>query len=355
VQSRAILTILSPHRFRWLTVVVNWLTAIAIVVSVGHLPCRAQSVVLVGVGSTVPLPLYAAWAERYNKRGPKFRMRYLPLGTSEGIRVVSGGSGDFGAGEVPLRATELSGRKLIEMPAALIGIAPIYNLPGVKADLRFTGEVLAEIFLGQVKTWNSPALARLNPEVALPDLPIKVIYRPRGKGSNYVFTDFLSRASRRFRSVVGISSSPNWPVGDRAERSADMVERVKKEPGSIGYVELQYAIEMQVPYGSVRNPSGEFVKPSNRTIAAACEAVESPGWDRFSASLIDASGPASYPISSFTWIYLATDMGNSEHAAAMKDLLNWMFSEGQNMAIEVGYLPLPPRLLRRVQAKISAL
>lgn len=343
-------------RPRWLIVMLfRCLTAVGIVLNMACPTCPAQSVVLVGVGSTVPLPLYKKWGEEYNKRDQKFQMRYLPLGTSEGISLVVQKSGDFGAGEVPLGANQPNAATLTAMPTALIGIVPIYNLPGVRGDLRFSGDLLAEIFLGQVKTWNSPAIAKLNPDLSLPNLPIRVVYRPAGKGSNYVFTDFLSKASSRFRSRIGVTASPNWPVRESAERSADMVLKVKNEPGSIGYVELQYAVDMHVAYGLVQNASGSYSRASNQTITAACEAVESPRWDRFSASLTDAPGPASYPITSFTWIYLPTQTGDPGHAATLTDLLGWIFGDGQRIAGDLGYSPLPVPLLRKVQARVSQL
>jgi len=330
------------------------LTAIAIILNISHPICQAQSVVLVGVGSSVPLPLYTKWAEEYNKRNPRLQMRYLPLGTIEGIKEAAHGSGDFGAGEALLDAKQRTEGKLTEIPAALIGIVPIYNLPGVHEELRFSGELMADIFLGRVKSWNSPAIAKLNPGVLLPDLRIEVVYRPAGKGSNYVFTAFLSKASAQFRSEIGTTASPKWPVGVAAERSADMAEKVKSDAGSIGYVELEYANTMNLQQGLVQNPSGAFVKASNKTIAAACETVESPNWDRFSASLIDAPGANSYPITSFTWIYLPTDTRDAGRAAAMADLLQWIFGNGQRLAVDLNYPVLPPALLNKIQAKVSA-
>ena len=303
----------------------------------------------------MPLPLYAKWAEQYDKRNPKIQMRYLPIGTSEGIKQISHGSGDFAAGEVPLTATERAEGGLIEVPALLIGIVPIYNLPGVQGEMRFSGEVLARIFLGQIKTWDSPALARLNPSLSLPDLPIKVVYRPAGKGSNYVFSDFLSKSSSQFRTEIGRSPSPAWPVGTPAERSSEMAEKVKSEPGSIGYVEAQYAVKMNIPNGSVLNPAGHFVKASEKTISASCIAVEEPGWDRFSTSLTNAPGADSFPIVSFTWLYLRTTSTDPARAAALSDLLNWMFTDGQRIASQEGYSQLPLPLLEKVKNKASFL
>src|ERR1022692_1875294 len=201
-------------------------------------PASGQgAVVLVGSGSSVPAPLYKRWTQEYAKHGSIIQMRYLAVGTSEGIKQISHGVGDFGAGEAQLTEKERKEGGLIELPVVLIGIVPIYNIPGVQQELRLSGEALAGIFLGDVKMWNAPQIAKLNPGMDLPNLPIQVINRPAGKGSNYVFTEFLSKASTKFRAEVGTSPSPKWPVGTPAERSADMAEKVKTTPGSIGYVE----------------------------------------------------------------------------------------------------------------------
>ena len=334
----------------------GWLISFAFILSLGHPLCIAQqSVALVGSGSSVPAPLYTKWAEEYNKRNPKIQMRYLPLGTTEGIKQISHGSGDFGAGEVPLTAKERADGNLVEVPAVLIAIVPIYNVPDLKGELRFSGELLAEIFLGQVKNWNSPSIAYLNPNVALPDLPIKVIHRPAGKGSNYVFSEFLSKSSSRFRAEIGTSSSPKWPVGVPAERSADMADKVKNIAGAIGYVETQYALQSHVSYGSVLNEAGHFVQASAKTINAACKAAEAPSWDRFSASLTNTQGKDSYPITSFSWLYLRTASPDSGRAAARADLLNWMFTDGQQIASQQGYSALPAQLLENVKAKVRSL
>src|ERR1035438_9946154 len=186
-----------------------WLTLV-FVISLRHpLGFAQEAVVLVGSGSSVPAPLYNKWAQEYNKRNPGIQMKYVPAGTSEGIKLVSHGSGDFGAGEAQLTAAERKEGNLIELPTVLIGIVPIYNLPGVHTELRFSGELLAEIFLGQVKLWNASQISKLNPNVSLPSLPIKVIYRPAGKGSNYVFSEFLSKTSSKFRKQIGTSASPD--------------------------------------------------------------------------------------------------------------------------------------------------
>ncbi len=313
-----------------------------------------QAMMLVGTGSSVPAPLYARWAVEYNKRSPLIQMRYLPLSTSEGIAEIARGSGDFAAGESPLTAKERTEKKLMELPVALIAIVPIYNLPGTQKEVRFSGEVLAEIFLGHIKSWNSPLITKLNPSVSLPNLPIKVIYRSPGKGSNYIFSEFLSKSSARFRAEVGTTSSPKWPVGMATERSADMAEKVKNEPGSIGFVEYQYAVKQQIPYSFVLNESGQFVKPSGASIGAACSSIESPGWDKFSASLIGAHGADAYPIASFTWLYLQSNTRDTSRASAVVDLLNWTLTDGQTIATQEGYTALPFPLVQKLRMMIKS-
>ena len=329
---------------------------IACVLSLSHPSCLAQeAIVLVGSGSTVPLPLYNRLSEEYNKRNSKIQVRYLPVGNSEGINNLSRGIGDFAAGEKLLTAKERTEGNLVDVPIVLIGIVPIYNLPGIKEELRFSGAVLADIFLGRVKTWNSPSLAKINPGVSLPDLPIKVVYRPAGKGTNYVFTDFLSKASPRFRAEIGTTPSPQWPVGEPAQRSSDMADKVGSMPGSVGYVEVQYAIKLRIPFGAVLNPAGYFVRATNDTLAAACRAVETPGWDQFSASLTNAPGPDSFPITSFTWLYLRTDSANLARTAAVADLLTWLLTDGQQIAAQQGYSELPKPLLSKLMSRVNAL
>jgi phosphate transport system substrate-binding protein len=256
---------------------------------------------------------------------------------------------------VPLTAKERSEGGLTELPVVIIAIVPIYNLPGVNQDLRLSGEVLADIFLGDLKTWNAPQIAKLNPEITLPNLPIRVVNRPAGKGSNYVFSEFLSKSSSKFREQIGISPSPNWPVGESAERSSDMADKVKSQPGAIGYAELQYAVKGNIPYAAVQNPSGRFVKASEPSISEACQAVEAPQWNNFSASLINAPAASSYPITSFTWIYLRAKSSDSSRGMAMTDFLNWMYTDGQQFAAAEGYSALPPSLLTAVRKKVKTL
>jgi len=314
-----------------------------------------SSIVLVGSGSSVPAPLYTRWTQEFGKRDANIQIRYLPIGTSEGIKEISRGAGDFGAGEAPLTEKQRKDGSLTELPVVLIGIVLIYSLPDLHGELRLSGDVLADIFLGDVKTWNAPQIAKLNPDVTLPNLAIKVINRPAGKGSNYVFTDFLSKVNPKFRSEVGVNASPKWPVGEAAERSSDVADKVKGIPGSIGYVEYQYAVKANIPQAAVLNPAGRFVKASMETIAAACDAAEEPRWNNFSASLTNVPGAESYPITSFTWIYLRTTAPDTARAAALSGLLDWIYSDGQRSAALEGYSALPAQLLAEVRKKAKVL
>ena len=324
------------------------------------LPVVAQSSVsLVGAGSTVPLPLYNKWSQDFNRLSHSIQMQYQPLGTSEGIKLISGskeelGTSDFSAGEVLLTDKERADGNLIELPAVIIGIVPLYNLPG-NPQLKFNGDLLAQIFLGHVKNWNAPQIAKLNPGVSLPNLPIEVVYRPGGKGTNYVFTDFLSKTSPEFRSQIGRTASPKFPVGAPAERSSDMVEKVKGQSGALGYVELQYAASSGLAYGLVQNPAGKFVKATDAALTAACHSVEAPEWNKFSVSLTNAPGAEAYPITSFSWLYLRSSSADVKRRAALINLLNWIYSSGQQVADAQGYSELPPQLLEKIKARVSTL
>lgn len=336
----------------------NWCWCLLSLVAVGLVSAFAvgqSTVVLVGAGSSVPTPLFSRWTQEYSKHKPNIQMRYLTVGTSEGIKQISHGAGDFAAGEAQLTDQDRKESSLIELPVVLIAIVPIYNLPDVYQTLRLSGEVLAGIFLGDVKMWNAPQITKLNPDIPLPSLPIQVINRPAGKGSNYVFTDFLSKSSSKFRAQVGVTPSPKWPVGVPAERSSDMADKVKSTVGAIGFVEYQYAAKDNIPNAAVLNAAGKFVKASVEGMAAACQAAEAPTWKKFSASLINTSGADSFPITSFSWIYLRTNSVDSARGAALRDLLKWIYTDGQQYAGQEGYSELPDPLLASLREKVKEL
>lgn len=318
---------------------------------------HAQSAIsIVGSGSNVPSPLYSVWIDEYNKKDPKLQVRYLPLGTSESIKQISAGSGDFGGGEIILSHEQMQSGKisLIQIPTVLVGIVPIYNLPGTP-ELNFSGEVLAHIFMGTLTNWKDPRIAKLNPTVKLPDMQIAVVHRTPGKGSNYILTDFLSKSSPEFRSQIGKSPSPNWPVGLDANRGEDMVAKVAAIPGAIGYVELNFARRADIGYGAVQNSAGQFVKATPASIIAACKALQASMPEDFRISLTDAPGKEAYPISSFTWIYVPTSGVSAERAAALKQFLGWALQDGQIIARGLGYAPLPGAVQSKAQLALDSI
>jgi phosphate transport system substrate-binding protein len=317
---------------------------------------QAQSTVsIVGSGSNVPTPLYSVWTDEFNKKDSKIQVRYLSMSTVEGIRQISGGSGDFAAGEIPLTHEQMQSGKvsLIQIPTVLVGIVPIYNLPG-NPEINFSGEVLAHIFMGTITNWKDPRIARFNPNVKLPDLQIAVVHRTPGKGSNYIFTDFLSKSSPEFRSQIGRDASPNWPVGVDANRGEDMVAKVASIPGAIGYVELNFAKRSDIGYGTVQNPSGQFIRATPATITAACKALAASIPNDFRVSLVDAPSKEAYPITSFTWIYLPTSGVSAERLLALKQFLGWALEDGQTIARGLGYATLPGPIQSKAQAALNS-
>lgn len=311
----------------------------------------AQEVIsLVGSGSNLPSPLYQAWLQSYNKRDSKVQVHYQGLGTGESIALITAGSGDFGGGEVPISDAQLRTAKvkIVHLPTVLAAIVPVYNVPGVDRQLRFSGEVMSRILLGTIKSWDDPAIARLNPGVQLPHLSVTVIHRNDGKGSNYILSDFLSKTSPEWRARIGKTPSPKWPLGQTAERGQDMVAKVKATPGAFGYVERGFAMnDADVHAGSVQNASGEFVSASPESMNAACRAMEKSMPADLRVSLTNAPGKDSYPITSFTWLYVPVSGLKAERARALAAFLRWAMADGQTMAQERGYAPLPASILGR--------
>jgi phosphate transport system substrate-binding protein len=315
-----------------------------------------DKIVLVGSGSNVPLYLYEAWTREFDQANVAVQVRYLPLGTGESIKQISHGVGDFGDGEVPLSDEEMhgGGTGLISLPAVLVGIVPVYNLPGNPA-LNFSGELLGEMYLGSVKNWQDYRIAKLNPGVTLPNLPVKVIHRSPGKGSNYIFTDFLSKTNAQFRAQVGKSPSPRWPLGLDAERGQDMVQLVAETPGAVGYVEADFAKVGGIGYGRVQNASGRFVTATPANIAAACAARLHSIPEDFRVDMTNAPGADAYPLTSFSWIYVPRSGSSPVRRTALKDFLNWALQDGQRIAAQNGYAPLPDGIAARARAAVSSL
>jgi len=315
-----------------------------------------DTISLVGSGSNVPSPLYGSWSEAFNQKSQTVQMRYLSMSTVDGIANVSKGTGDFAAGELPLTDEQMHGSKatLIMIPSVIIGLVPIYNLPG-QLQLRFSGKLLSQIFLGDVKNWRDPQITKMNPGVSLPDLPIKVVHRSSGKGSNYIFTEFLSKSDPVWQSKVGKSPSPTWPVGEEANRGEDMVARVAAAQGAIGYVEASFARHSALGYGDVENPAGQFVRATPVSITASCTAMEKSIRDDFRVSLTNPPGKDSFPIASFTWLYVPTSGLAPERTKALKQFLEWALANGQEIAKNSGYAVLPPAIAEKARARVKAI
>jgi phosphate transport system substrate-binding protein len=323
------------------------------------LPANCQNVIaLVGSGSNVPTPLYSHWIDEYNKLSPTVQVRYLSTGTMKGIEDISRGVGDFAAGEVPMSDEQLNAANtpILQIPTVLVAIVPIYHVPGVKGSLRFSGSVLAEIFLGNIKTWDDPRIKEINAGQLLPHLNIAVVHRTEGKGSNYMLTDFLSKTSQKWRSQIGKTPSPAWPVGTSATRGEDMMEKVKSTSGAMGYIELGFTLaDNSVGVGLVQNAAGRFISATQASIAAAYRSVEKSIPADFRVSLTNAPGNDAYPIISFTWLYVPERSTDPERSKALANYLEWALTTGQQSAERHGYTPLPASLAPKVLAKVRSL
>jgi phosphate transport system substrate-binding protein len=314
--------------------------------------------VLVTTGSTMPESLYVLWGDQYTKVHAETQVRYLGVGTSESAnRILSGSGGDLGGGDAPIPEGQLkkAAHPAVELPTVLVGIAIFCNVPGSASGIRLSGPVLADIYLGNITTWDDPEIAKLNPNGKLPSLPIKVLHRTEGKGSNYIFSDFLSKLSPEFRAKVGKTVSPKWPVGDAFSRCQDMLANAAKTPGAIGYAELRCGEKSGLSIARIRNAAGEFVQPSTNSFNDAALAMESKMTDDFRVSLTNAPGKDSYPIVSFTWFYVPVHPQDSQRGRAVKDYIDWVYASGQEIAQAQGYAALPPSVLQRVRAKVAAL
>ena len=336
------------------------LTAVLLAISLTILSADgiAQTqMVLVTTGSTMPEPLYVLWADEYRKVHSETQVRYLPVGTAESAKNVLSGTGDLGGGDAPIPEKQLkdAAHPVVELPTILVGIAVFYNVPGSANSIRLSGPVLANIYLGKTTSWSDTEIAKLNPDAKIPNLPIKVLHRTDGKGSNYIFSDFLSKLSPEFRAKVGKDVSPKWPVGAAFSRCQDLLATAAKTPGAVGYAELRCGENSGLAIARIRNAAGEFVKPSTKSISDAALAMESKMTDDFRTSLTNAPGKESYPIVSFTWFYVPAHPQDSQRSHAVNEYLSWVYASGQEIAQAQGYAPLPPSVLQKVRAKVASL
>ncbi len=306
-----------------------------------------------GAGATFPNHIYQKWFTEYSAAHPGIKINYQSLGSGAGIRQLIAGTVDFGASDSPMTNEQLSKFpiKILHIPTVLGAVVPSYNIPGVKQELRFTPELLTGIFLGKIYKWNDPAIAEVNPGVKLPELPIVVVHRSDASGSTYVITDYLSKVSPEWSSKVGKNTSVQWPVGPGAKGNEGVSGEIQQIDGSIGYIELIYAVQNQLSYGLVRNKAGNFVKASLDTAAAAAATTKIP--TDYRVSITDPEGKDAYPIASFTWLLIPQQSRDATKGKVLHDFLIWMLIDGQREAAELTYAPLQKEMIKQLQVTIN--
>ena len=317
----------------------------------------ADQVLINGAGATFPYPIYSKWFNEYHRKFPQIQINYQSIGSGGGIRQVIEGTVDFGATDGPMTDEQLkqAKTKILHFPTVLGAVVPAYNVPGVTQEINFTPEALAGIFLGKITKWSDPELKKANAGVNLPDKNIVVIHRSDGSGTTYVWVDYLSKVSPEWKSKVGVNTSVNWPVGLGGKGNEGVAGLIKQTPNSLGYVELIYAIQNKMLYGKVRNSAGTPVKADLASVtAAAAGAVKTMPAD-FRVSITNAAGQDAYPISSFTWLLIPSKIQDQAKKKVIKEFLQWMLSDGQNMVEALSYAKLPKEVVAMEQKAIAAI
>ncbi len=317
------------------------------------LPALAQTT-LNGAGATFPYPMYSKWFNEYHNAHPDIQINYQSIGSGGGIRQVLAGTVDFGASDGPMSDEQLSQAKvkILHVPTVLGAVVPAYNVPGVSGEVNFTPEVLSGIFLGKITNWNDKAIASANKDVKFPDQPIIVVHRSDGSGTTYIFTDYLSKISSDWANGPGKGTSVKWPVGLGGKGNEGVAGTVRQMAGAMGYVELIYAVQNKISYGSVKNASGAFVKASLDSVTAAAASVKTMPAD-FRVSITNAPGKEAYPIASFTWLLIPAQSKDAAKGKIIADFLNWMVDDGQKMTAALTYAPLPGNVAEKVKAEIK--
>src|SRR5438093_5121049 len=314
----------------------------------------ARQILINGAGATFPYTMYSKWFDEYHRKFPNIHINYQSIGSGGGIRQILAGTVDFGASDGPMTDEQLKQAKttILHIPTVLGADVPAYNIPGVSAELKFTPETLAGIFLGKTTYWNDSALTKINPGANLPNQPIIVIHRSDGSGTTYIWTDYLSKVSSEWANGPGKGTSVKWPVGLGGKGNEGVAGQIRQLQGSIGYVELIYAVQNKIPYGTVKNSSGKFVKASLESVTAAAASAKSMPAD-FRVSITNAPGKDAYPISSFTWLLIPEKSKDAGKAKILADFLNWMVDDGQKMTAELTYAHLPDTVATKVKATIK--
>jgi phosphate transport system substrate-binding protein len=331
-----------------------WITALSLLaVSAFAQPAAAQTLIN-GAGATFPYPIYSKWFDEYTRVDPEVRFNYQSIGSGGGIKQVTSRTVDFGASDGPMTDEQLKAApsELFHIPTVLGSVVATYNLPG-SPKLKFTGDVLADIFLGKITKWNDAKIAALNAGVSLPDESIVVVHRSDGSGTTYIWVDYLSKISPEWEKRVGRGTSVNWPVGLGGKGNEGVSGQVKNQPGALGYVELAYAVKNHLPVAAVKNAAGKFVEPSIATTTSAAAGAAKSMPDDFRVSLTNPPGDEAYPIASFTWLLVYKDQPNEVKGRALVKFLWWMSHEGQRYADDLLYAPLPTPVVKQIEAKIK--
>jgi phosphate transport system substrate-binding protein len=315
----------------------------------------AQAQKLTGAGATFPYPIYSKWFSEYSAAHPGVEINYQSIGSGGGIRQVTAGLVDFGATDGPATDEQLaaSKTKLIHIPTVLGAVVPIFNVPGV-GDIKFSSEVLADIFLGKITTWNDNRIAKDNPGVNLPSQKIIVVHRSDGSGTTYIFTDYLSKVSSEWANGPGKGTSPSWPVGVGGKGNEGVAGLVRQLPGALGYVELIYALQNKISYGEVKNAAGNWEKASIDGVTEAAASVKQIPAD-YRVSITNAPGANAYPISSFTWLLVPLKSPDAAKGKVLKDLLSWIVNSGESEVAAFSYAPLPKSVAEKVLKTVYSL
>jgi phosphate transport system substrate-binding protein len=315
----------------------------------------AQAQNLTGAGATFPYPIYSKWFSEYSAAHPGVEVNYQSIGSGGGIRQVTSGVVDFGASDMPMTDEMLAASKikLIHIPTVLGADVPVFNVPGVN-DLRFSGGVLADVFLGKITNWDDSRIAKENPGVKLPNLKIIVVHRSDGSGTSFIWTDYLSKISKEWADGPGKGTSPSWPVGVGGKGNEGVAGLVRQLPGAIGYVELIYALQNNITFGAVENAAGNWVRASIAGVTDAAGSVKQMPAD-FRISITNAPGANSYPISSFTYLLIPVNGADQARRKVLKDLLSWIVKSGESEASALSYAPLPNNVAEKVLKTVYSL
>jgi len=316
--------------------------------------CAWAQTTLNGAGATFPYPIYSKWFNEYHNEHSDIQINYQSIGSGGGIRQVQAGTVDFGATDGPMTDEQIaqSKVKVIHIPTVLGAVVPAYNVQGVTGEVKFTPDVLADIYMGKLTKWNDPRITKVNPGINFPDLTITVVHRSDGSGTSYIFTDYLSKVSPDWKNTVGKGTSVKWPVGIGGKGNEGVAGSVRQLPGSIGYIELIYALQNKIPFGSVQNSSKNFVKASLASTTAAAQGVKMPA--DFRVSITNAPSKDAYPIASFTWLLIPTNPADANKAKILKDFLFWMVDKGQTMVEALSYAPLPKEVVAMEKSAIQS-